>query len=443
MKPAPTRGTAAWFPITMKPAFKQAAIWFTFGSAASILLSIAASQLMLGAAFLALLLSGEPLRLPRIKLPLAIFLAGTIVAWLASGDLKTGLPQIKKMIVFFELLIVYSCLRSLPLVRKLMLTWGGIGAFTAAWGIGQFDRKFEKAHELGVDAYRYYIAARIKGFTSHWNTFSAEEMFALLMLGAFLFFAARQTHRWFWILCAALLSISVVLAETRGVWIATAIAAIYLIWRWRRWVVLALPVAAGLALLLGPAMLRERLHSITNPQEVDSNEFRRVVWSTGFRMIEAHPFLGVGPEQQRVQFDKYMPSWVHEEYLKLPAEDRAHWPNGRPEGFYGHVHNLYIEYAAERGIPVLLVFLWMIAWILLDFARGLRALPPGPSDRRFILEGAIAVVIGALIEGFVEVNLGDSEPLTMFLVAVACGYLALDRRLAQSDSPVQACSASG
>ncbi len=82
---------------------------------------------------------------------------------------------------------------------------------------------------------------------------------------------------------------------------------------------------------------------------------------------------------------------------------------------------------------MLLVFLWMIAWILLDFSRGLRALPPGPGDRRFILEGAIAVVIGALVEGFFEVNLGDSEPLTMFLIAVACGYLALDpqeRRMA-------------
>jgi hypothetical protein len=60
-------------------------------------------------------------------------------------------------------------------------------------------------------------------------------------------------------------------------------------------------------------------------------------------------------------------------------------------------------------------------------------LPPGPSDRRFILEGAIAVVIGALVEGFVEVNLGDSEPLTMFLVAVACGYLALDRRVPDAE----------
>jgi O-antigen ligase len=198
---------------------------------------------------------------------------------------------------------------------------------------------------------------------------------------------------------------------------------IYLIWFWRRWVIVLMPVAAALALLVSPPMIRERFQSIFHGKDVDSNEFRIVVWSTGLRMIESHPLLGLGPEQQRVRFDEYKPR-------DLP----------KPDGFYGHLHNIYLEYAAERGIPVLLVFLWMIAWILIDFQRGLRALPSGPSDRRFILRGATAVVIGALVEGFFENNLGDSEPLTMFLVAVACGYLASD---AYSDSPVQACSGSG
>jgi O-antigen ligase len=401
------------------PALAQAAVWLTFGSAAAIVLSIAASQILLGAALLALTFSGEPLRLPRIKLPLAIFIAGTLLAWLASGDLKTGLPQIKKLIVFFELLIVYSCLRSAPLVRKLMLTWAALGTFTACFGFIQFGEKVAQAHRLGRDFYNFYVAARIKGFTSHWNTFSAEEMFVLLMLAAFLFFAPKSRRRWLWILCAALLSVSVVLIETRGVWIALAIALAYLIWRWRRWVILLIPAVAILALVASPPAIRERFQSIVHGRDVDSNEFHVVVWRTGLRMIESHPLLGLGPEQQHVQFDRYMPADIHK----------------KPIGFYGHLHNLYLEYAAERGIPVLLVFLWMIAWILLDFSRGLRALPPGPSDRRFILEGAIAVVIGALVEGFFEVNLGDSEPLTMFLIAVGCGYLALDPALERLPVP--------
>jgi hypothetical protein len=40
-----------------------------------------------------------------------------------------------------------------------------------------------------------------------------------------------------------------------------------------------------------------------------------------------------------------------------------------------------------------------------------------------------------MAEGFVELNLGDSEVLTMFLVVVACGYLALEKELAGESVP--------
>jgi O-antigen ligase len=322
------------------------------------------------------------------------------------------------MVVFVELLIVYSCLRPLSLVRKLMLTWAALGTFTACFGFVQFGEKVAQAHRLGRDFYNFYVSARIKGFTSHWNTFSAEEMFVLLMLAAFLFFAPRSRRQWLLWLCAALLAIAVVLIETRGVWLALAAAMAYLIWRWRRWAILLIPLAAAVAFIASPAAIRARFESILHGKDVDSNEFHVVVWRTGLRMIESHPVLGLGPEQQRVQFDQYMPADIHQ----------------KPIGFYGHLHNLYLEYAAERGVPVLLVFLWMIAWILLDFTRGLHAIPPGPSVRRFLLEGAIAIVIGALVEGFFEVNLGDSEPLTMFLIAVACGYLALEKEIPEAES---------
>jgi len=75
----------------------------------------------------------------------------------------------------------------------------------------------------------------------------------------------------------------------------------------------------------------------------------------------------------------------------------------------------------------------MLLQIIVDFWRGLKALPPGPSDRRFLLHGGIAVVLATMAEGFVELNLGDSEVLTMFLVVVACGYLALEKDLSADE----------
>ena len=95
----------------------RAAGWLAFASAASIVFSIAVSQILLGAALVALLISRERLRLPAIKWALALFLFGTLAAWAFSGDLRAGMPQIKKIYVFAELLVVFSAMRNAKWIR--------------------------------------------------------------------------------------------------------------------------------------------------------------------------------------------------------------------------------------------------------------------------------------------------------------------------------------
>jgi O-antigen ligase len=98
-------------------------------------------------------------------------------------------------------------------------------------------------------------------------------------------------------------------------------------------------------------------------------------------------------------------------------------PKPLPEGWYGHLHNIYLQYAAERGIPTMLFMMWMIGKILWDFFTTLRKAPPN-AEARFVLHGAIAVTLAILAEGFLEYNLGDSEVLTLFLAVVGFGYSA-------------------
>jgi O-antigen ligase len=388
----------------------QAARWLTFASAVAIIFSIAASQILLALALAALMLSGEPLRLPPIKLPLLLFLAGTVVALLCSGHIREGLPQIRKFYVFCELLVVYSALRDLKLIRWLFLVWAGFGGIAAVRSFVQFGEKVKEGQQLHVAFYNFYVGERITGFMSHWNTFSAEEMFALIMLAAFLIYGPISRKAWMWLVCAGLMAMAVLLAETRMVWIATAVAGVYLVWFWKRWLVLALPVVAAVVILVSPASLRERFTSMVHPSGSDSNQFRIVTWRTGLRMIEAHPLLGLGPEGPNYQFDDYLPADV----------------TVKPSGWYGHLHNIYLQYAAERGIPVMLILMWMLGRIGYDFWKGLGRLPAGRGYGRFLLHGGIAILLATLTEGFAEYNLGDSEVLTMFLVVVGCGYVALD-----------------
>src|SRR5260370_39428779 len=113
----------------------RTARWLAFGSGTAIMVGIAPSQIFLALAFAALLACGEPLRLPRIRLPLGLFLMGTIISLAFSDNPAAGLPQIRKFYVFLELLVIFSLLRSVEMVRLLFLSWAGIGAVTAVGGV--------------------------------------------------------------------------------------------------------------------------------------------------------------------------------------------------------------------------------------------------------------------------------------------------------------------
>jgi putative inorganic carbon (hco3(-)) transporter len=395
----------------LKPYVDRGAFYLTCGALISILFSIAVSQILLALALAALLLSSHPIRLPPIKVPLALFMAGTVISLLASGHIQQGMPQIRKFYVFFILLVVYSTFQNLAEIRAMVLLWSGVATLSAVRSLFQFWRVYQQSEELGRSFYEFYLGARITGFMSHWMTFGGEEMIVLLLLASCLFFSRELRWKKLGWICAALLAVSMVLGFTRSIFLLGFPAGLlYLLWFWKKWLVAAVPVVAVIALLLGPEALRQRVTSVFQPSEIDSNGHRSILRETGFLMIRAHPWLGLGPEQIKYQFDQ----WV-------PVDARP-----LPEGYYGHLHNIYLQYAAERGVPVLLIFFWMIAKILWDFARALRRKLVSP-EARFVLHGAIAVIIAILAEGFAEYNLGDSEVLTMFLAVVAFGYLAVER----------------
>jgi len=396
---------------------EKAAFWLSGAAAASIIISIAVSQILLALAFAALLMSGEKLRLPPIRLPLALFITGTLLSLAFSGEITAGFPQIRKLFVFLMLVVTYSTFRDVANVRGLVLWWIALGTVAAARGIMQFAHTVREAHLLGKDLYEYYLTRRITGFMGHWMTFSGELMIVTIFLTALLFFSplARRKVLWLFLLSMVLLLVALLFSLTRSVWLATGFVGLYLIWSWRRWLVLAAPALFLAVALLSPAAVRTRFVSIFYPrQQIDSNQHRIVCWRTGWEMVRAHPWLGLGPEQVGIQFNRYVPKDI---------------PRPLPRGFYGHLHSIYVHYAAERGVPTMLALVWFLVKILVDFLRVLSKLPTGRSDEKFLLYGGAGVVIGVMVAGLFELNLGDSEVLTLFLAVIACGYVVRDRVL--------------
>lgn len=361
--------------------------WATFLASASILVTIKA-EIVLGVALLAIVAGRLPLRFPPLLLPIGALWAWTFVSLAASPDPWAGRSQIVKIFLFGVLLAVATAFRSTADGRKLVIAWTAIALGSSALSFAQFATKLD---------YGSYVVSRTTGFMSHWMTFGGELMIVLTWLAAMLLFG--RAARWWWI-AAAVLAAAMALNGTRNTWAGAAVALTYLLCRRKPVLVLAIPALAVAAYFAGPQLVRQRVDSIFRPHgELDSNQHRVVTFRTALRMIEANPIVGVGPEQVSRRFAGYIPADI---------------PRPLPDGFYGHLHNIYLQFAAERGLPALACLLWLFARILLDLWPHRAA--------HWLVDGAIAAVLAVMVAGLAEHNLGDSEILVLFLVSVALGY---------------------
>ncbi len=384
----------------------SAAAGVAFLASVSGFVSIAASHILLGLSLILLLAGRLPFRMPAVGAPLGAFILLTLISAAASDDPAAALPQIKKFYVFLFLPVLYSLLPRVANARRLMEAWFVVGAGVAALATVQFAGKWMAAEQAGQDFSAVYFERRITGFFSHWMTFSQVAMLALTMLLAYLLFSpTARKGRALWAAAAAALGLGLVLSNTRSAWLAMAAAGLYFVWRRPKLLWLALPAALVLA-LWSPDLIRRRIESIG---DLSQNQARIIMWRTGWRMIKAHPLLGVGPERVGPLFEQYQPEDVTE----------------KPDAYYGHLHNIYIHYAAERGLPALVALLWLLGRVLWDAGLALRRLPPGASDRRFLLEGAVASTLAVMTVGCFDLTLGDSEVLAAYMAVVAVGYVAV------------------
>jgi putative inorganic carbon (hco3(-)) transporter len=386
--------------------WERAAFYLTAAAAVTTEISIAAFQILMGVALVLLIRARVKFRWPAAATPLAAWMAWTLVSLVAHGQFHAGFPQIKKFYVYLMLFLVAAAVRTVGDARTIVLGWAGAACLSAAWSMEQFVRKFHTARVAHVNFYLAYIGARITGFMGHWMTFSGQMMMALLLILALLLLSREpQGKRWL-AAAACLVAAALLAAETRSMWGGAAVGAAYLLWFKRRWLILAIPVTLAVVLLTNPFDARERVISIVHPHgEIDSNDHRALLRRVGWGMIQAHPWVGLGPEEVGPNVARYIPADV-----LRPL----------PDGYYGHLHNIYFHYAAERGLPALAALLWFFIQALYDFARALRLQAPG--EAHWFLHGAIAVILAFMLAGYFEVNWGDSEVLAMLLAVVGCGY---------------------
>jgi O-antigen ligase len=176
--------------------------------------------------------------------------------------------------------------------------------------------------------------------------------------------------------------------------------------------VVAAVVAAGVtAMLAGPHLVRSlQEKSFIAGSNVDTRELR---WQAAARMLAENPVLGVGPGGFRAEY--------------AAASHNAEIAEQTPVA-----HNMFLEVAAELGLPAFCLFLMLIATAVVASERVLRsARDRGPMVA--VQASLIAVAIGAVF-------LSEQYYLPLWLlVAVAVASALRTRREGRSDDAGAPC----
>jgi O-antigen ligase len=201
----------------------------------------------------------------------------------------------------------------------------------------------------------------------------------------------------------AVVATSVALNFTRGVWLGCVVAAVYIVARWKPRALWAIPVLLAVAYLAAPSLVRRRVSLAFHPKDEPALAIRLEMWGVGLRMIRAHPWAGVGPGNIPLVYTQYLP------------------PGTTPIfGYHAHLHDNFLQMAAERGLPCLAAWVWFmlaLGWHTLRIRRRLSSL-------RWVADAAFAAWLAFIVEGLFEFNFGTSPVLMVFLFLMSTPFVA-------------------
>ena len=345
--------------------------------------SIAAAQVLLTVALVLwvalVIVRREAIDAPAFFWPLVAYAGLTLVSAASSIDPRVSLIDCKQLVLFLMVPLTYrlaSGSRGITIVTVVI----SCAAISAAFGIVQF----------GILHYDQ-LSQRPRGTLGHYMTYSGLLMLVICVALARILFLSWG-RAWAALVMPAL-AVAVALTSTRSaaVGVCFAAALLFALKDFRLFAIA--PVVAALFFAFAPRLVMQRFESMfdaNDPTRID----RVAMIREGGRMVAAHPMVGVGPNMIERRY---------EEYRGLDAVNRIN----------PHLHNNFVQIAAERGLPALGAWLWFLAAAARDLTRRFLS-----GRHSFLAAAALASVAALLTAGLFEYNFGDSEVLMLFLILV-------------------------
>jgi O-antigen ligase len=306
-------------------------------------------------------------------------------------------------------------------MRDLRILLGGFVTSGVAIGLITFSEASRGGRISAAYGGAEVVSGRLQGAFDSPNQLGSFCALMIPVAAAFIF-AARTPRRRFTAGIALLfLLATLMLSLSRGAWVGVAVGLFFLLVKLKEarhlLIVLAVPIAivGWFVWTLGPTktdvrVIGERARAITVLSPYDD---RRVIYKEAIREFKANPLLGVGPGGFPVASTR-----IVSESATLS---------------YAHAHNLYLNWAAEAGLPSLVIIFGFV--FALGFAARTASIGAqirgDPRDRALVL-GMAAALLTVLAQGMFDYVIPNPVVFAAFWTLVGGVLVARREALAEA-----------
>ena len=249
---------------------------------------------------------------------------------------------------------------------------------------------------LGVRSWSRGREWRASGFYGLYVTYAdVLQLIGSLAFGLFIALKRKRSMAGALLLASvAGISLALVMTLTRAAWPAFLCSSllIVVVGAGRRALVILLACALPVA-LIGLFVLQQKRNVRFFDQQDQSTTWRETVWKEGAHLLVSKPrhmLVGVGMDSIK----RYGCSWGLFDNCRQPM---------------GHFHSNLLQFAIERGVPALILWLTLIFVYARMLWRMVRSPDLGGWIERGIALGALGGLLGFFMIGIVHYNWGDSE----------------------------------
>ena len=320
-----------------------------------------------------------------LGIPVLLFALASLVAVADAYDVSHSYKSLKKLLEFLIFFWVLNCVRENNLRDSLSLVLIASATLAGLFGLYQYwqDLTINVAESLN----------RPEGSLSTYMTFAGLLMLVGVLALAWVMFQ-KPMQRWVWA-SIGIITLALLLTLTRQAWFGFLIGSVFLVFVWRKKMLLLLPIM--LLVVYTVSSLPAQTRILAPFRGLDTTfEMRTNLWQVGWEVFKDYPLTGCGFSCLDL---------IHNQYPD-PLYEKTHDLRRSVRHLQG-MHNNFMQLAIDTGILGLTAWLgiWVCFFRLLYHPKAIKRDP----QERWAIYGSAAAVLAFLAGGFFESNFYDSE----------------------------------